>query len=63
MNIGNPKEVIYNDIPNNKNLFHFLHRYHILGDIQLSWRPISKNKFFNLISCFSHYFQNGFLAK
>jgi hypothetical protein len=46
MNFGKPKEFISNDIPNHNNLFHCLHRYHILGDIRLSWRPISENKIF-----------------
>jgi hypothetical protein len=46
MNFGKPKEFIYNEIPNNNKIFHFLHRYHILGDIQLSWRPILENIFF-----------------
>jgi hypothetical protein len=44
MNFGKKKEVCFKGIPNQNNLPHFLHRYHILGDIQLSWRPISENQ-------------------
>ena len=44
MNFGKPKDFFSKYIPNHNKLLHVLHRYHILGDIQLSWRPISENQ-------------------
>jgi len=34
------KEIFVNNTRSNKNLLQGLHRYHILGDMKLSWRPM-----------------------
>jgi len=44
MNLTNVEEVFVNHITRDKKLLMFLHRYHRLGYMKLSWRPMSKNK-------------------
>lgn len=44
MRLTKVEEVFVNNTPRDNNLFKFLHRYHILGDMKLSWRPMSENQ-------------------
>jgi len=44
MHFTKVKEVFVNNTPRKENILQGLHRYHILGDIQLSWIPMLENK-------------------
>lgn len=46
MNLTKVKEVFVNNRKGNKKILQFFHKYHILGDMQLSWRHISENQSF-----------------
>lgn len=44
INLTIVEEFFVNHIPRENNLLQFSDRYHRLGDMKLSWRPMLKNK-------------------